>query len=429
MNTQSFNNLAYLLKESYLLSHKFEDKREQENSFNVFSVLRKESDEVYLHSRFLSALLDIHAPHKMGTIFLDSLLKILDSKFQYNQKSFESYPNYNNHTEYRNIDILLIDRQYQNAMIIENKIYHCDTNHEDEGQLEKYFRIITEDEGIPQENIEVIYLTPDGHELSEESVSTSMTYPQLTNIVKSISYGIEIRKWLKACAKECFNKPTIRESIIQYLNLIEAMTNNDISLEETLELVKLIGKNDDNLEGAKFLHDNFEHIKYQVLTDFWNELKNEAELRSYKIIASPSEDEISDLVYGGPKKRRVSLDLTFLTDENLPFSIESEYNDWIYWGISCEDFKKHHDKSITAKSIKDFVKDSEESNLEVNEYWLFYTYLPLSEDENICCYDFYCDGTFKLITPSYRQHIVSLIFDEIEKIKNKYLDYRNKNLF
>ena len=426
MNTQSLNNLTYLLKESYLLSHKFEDKREQENSFNVFSILRKESDEVYLHSRFLSALLDIHAPHKMGTIFLDAFLLILKSKFKYNQQSFESYPNYNNHSEYSDIDILLIDRLYQNAIIIENKIYHCDTNHEDEGQLEKYFRIITEEERIPQENIEVFYLTLDGHEPSEESVNTSKAYPQLVDMVKSISYGIEIRKWLKACAKECFNKPTIRESIIQYLNLIETMTNNDISIEERLELVKLIGKNDDNLQGAKFLLDNFKHIQWHTLTDFWNELKHEAELRNYEIISSPSEDEITTLVHGGPiQQRKVQLDLTFLTDENIPFSIEAEYGDWIYWGISNYDFKNHHNKDITAKSIRDFVKDSEESNLIVNEYWLFYSYLPLSDDENVWCSNFSYNGTFKLITPSYRQRIVALIFDEIEKIKSKYLDYRN----
>ena len=425
MKTQLFNNLTYLIKESYLLSHKFDDKREHENSFNVFSVLRKESDEVYLHSRFLSALLDIHAPHKMGTIFLDSFLEILDSKFRYSQNTLESYPNYNDHAEYRNIDILLIDRQYHNAIIIENKIYHCDTNHEDEGQLEKYFRIITEDEGIPQENIEVIYLTPDGHEPSEESVGTSMAYPLLAEIVRSISYGIEIRKWLKACAKECFNKPAIRESIVQYLNLIEAMTNNDTSIEERTELVKLIGKNDDNLEGAKFLLDNFNHIKRHTLTDFWNELKKEAESRNYEVILSPSEDDITKLVHGGPiQQRKVYLDLTFLTDEKIPFSIESEYDEWIYWGISSDDFKKNHDKSITAKSIKNFVKDSDEYEFENNEYWLFYSYLHLSDDENICCSDFNRNGTFRLISPSYRQRIITLIFDEIDKFKTSYLEYR-----
>ena len=426
MKTIPLTNLSYLIKESYLLSHKYKDKKEQENAFNIFSVLRKESDEVYLHSRFLSALIDLHAPHKMGSIFLDSFLEIINSNFNYSPKSFESYPNYNFHSEYKDIDILLIDRQYQNAIIIENKIFHCDTNHETEGQLEKYYRIIAEDEGIPEEKIEVIYLTIDGHEPSDESVNTKGSYPQLNTIVKSISYGIEIIKWLKECAKECFNKPSIRESIIQYLNLIETMTNNDISIEERIALVKLIGKNDDNLEGAKFLLDNFKHVQLHTLIDFWNELKNEAELRNYEIISSPSEDDIRKLVHGGPIQRKVSLDLTFLTDEEIPFSIVSDYDDWIYWGISSDEFKKHHNKTISAKSIKEFVKASDEYDSEENEYWLFSSYLSLSEDEDVCCSDFSCDGTFKLITPSYRQQIITIIFEELEKFKSSYMAYRNK---
>ena len=40
------------------------------------------------------------------------------------------------------IYILLIDRSNKTAIIIENKINHHDINHDDEAQLEKYYRII-----------------------------------------------------------------------------------------------------------------------------------------------------------------------------------------------------------------------------------------------------------------------------------------------
>jgi hypothetical protein len=73
---------------------------------------------------------------------------------------------------------LLLDKSTKRAVIIENKIYASDSNHENEGQLEKYYRIIIEEEKIPEDNIEVYYLSLDGHEPSTESVSTNNKYPK-----------------------------------------------------------------------------------------------------------------------------------------------------------------------------------------------------------------------------------------------------------
>ena len=48
---------------------------------------------------------------------------------------------------------------------LRDKIYAGDSNHADEGQLECYYRRIIEEDKIPQENVEVYYLTIDGHSL------------------------------------------------------------------------------------------------------------------------------------------------------------------------------------------------------------------------------------------------------------------------
>lgn len=121
--------------------------------------------------------------------------------------------------------------QRSEPVIIENKIYASDSNHENEGQLEKYYRIIIEEEKIPEDNIEVYYLSLDGHEPSTESVSTSNKYPKLCEKVQCISYPNEIVRWLQGCMPFVYDKPFQRETIIQYIKLIDDMTNN-VDIEE-----------------------------------------------------------------------------------------------------------------------------------------------------------------------------------------------------
>ena len=268
---EDIKNIKYLLRDINIVRKKFEEREKNEDNFNMFTILRKESDEVYLHSRFLSALLDPNGPHRLGTVFLDLFLKRLDSKFVYDEKSLEVYPNNLNRSEYKEIDICFIDRVAKKAVMVENKIYHEDTNHEDKGQLENYYGRLIEEDKIPEDGIEVYYLTLDGHEPSEDSVKLSGKYPNLQDKVKCISYSVEILEWLRTIVKECYNKPSLRESIIQYIKIVENMTNNDISIDERKEITSLIGMNEDNLMSAKLLIDNFNHVKWHTTYDFCNE--------------------------------------------------------------------------------------------------------------------------------------------------------------
>jgi len=86
---------------------------------------------------FFLSLLDPNGPHRLGTIFLNSFLDRIESDFEYDEKSLEVYPNNLNRSEYKEIDICFIDRVAKKAVMVENKIYHEDTNHEDKGQLRK----------------------------------------------------------------------------------------------------------------------------------------------------------------------------------------------------------------------------------------------------------------------------------------------------
>lgn len=372
---------------------------------------------MYLHSRFLSALLDPNGSHRLGTLFLNSFLDRIGSDFDYYEKSLEVYPNNQNRSEYKEIDICFIDRVAKKAVMVENKIYHEDTNHEDKGQLENYYGKLLEEDKIPEDGIEVYYLTLDGHEPSENSVKLSGKYPKLQDKVKCISYSVEILEWLRNIVKECYNKPSLRESIIQYIKIVENMTNNDISIDERKEITSLIGMNEDNLMSAKLLIDNFNHVKWHTIYDFYIELETELQCRGFEILHKPEEKDITNLVHGGPIKRKVDLELT-VRKGNVPVWISAEFTDWLFWGV-------YNDKKIVSKEISSKIKSfiAENKVFTQEGIWLCWKYFGDSDEERICFPDFTEEGTFRLISPQYRKVMIQRLVNEMEAFINGVLKY------
>ncbi len=166
------SNLTYLLKELALIQKEYDFKRAQEEQFNIFSVLHKEHDERRLHSRFIAALLDPHGSHELGVAFLEQFIALLNevlgegtpaSKIILDESQVVVYPEAWNKSEYKNIDILLLDKKSKKAVIIENKINAGDSITEAGGQLYRYYEYALNTERIPDQNIYLYYLTLDGH--------------------------------------------------------------------------------------------------------------------------------------------------------------------------------------------------------------------------------------------------------------------------
>ena len=140
-------HLRNFLEKLDVIRKRYEDIEARKDQFNIFTAMFDESDEVNLHSQFIFSLLNFKTGNEYR--YLNAFLKCVDSSFEYNLNSLEI------HKELHDIDILLLDKSTKRAVIIENKIYASDSNHENEGQLEKYYRIIIEEEKIPEDNIEV----------------------------------------------------------------------------------------------------------------------------------------------------------------------------------------------------------------------------------------------------------------------------------
>lgn len=94
-----------------------EERREDAQSFNLFTVLRSRSDEVNLHSRFLHALLsrreNLAEFLKLECLGLSKEMTIECEKAEV-------------HREKNNVDLLIEDENSKCAVIIENKIYAKD---------------------------------------------------------------------------------------------------------------------------------------------------------------------------------------------------------------------------------------------------------------------------------------------------------------
>lgn len=415
MKEDQIRNLKALLQRLDVVRDKITARKEGKENFNIFTCLMKYSDEKNLHSRFISSILDPKGSHGLGFAPIDIILKTLNSSFQYNQESIEVKPSSDNWTEHNKIDILLIDRKTNYAIIIENKIYACDSNHDDEGQLERYYRRIIEEDKIPQENVEVYYLTIDGHEPSEESVSTSSKYKDLPDIVRCITYGNEITQWLQQCMQIACNKPYIRETIAQYINLIKEMAN-DTEIEDRLEILKIISKNDDTLASAKLLFDNYKHIQWHTIFDLFNDFYSELEKRGYSIVSKVENSMIDDIVHGGPKKRHQNPKFSVKNKEGLEITIGCNYNKRFFFRLYSKE-----NKSLDKMKIKELLQSYQnyDSDFYTSKDWVFTRYFDIPDKYDIYIWDFSHNSTFRIIKPDTRKETIKRYLDDMENFLYK----------
>ncbi len=396
------NNFKYLIQTIGILKEHYDIAREEEEKFNIFSVMYKEHDERKLHSRFVAALLNPSGSHDLKDYFLKYFIGLFKEIDFSNFRNAIVYPDELNKKENNNIDILIIDRTSRNAIIIENKIYAGDSNSEAGGQLERYYRHVRENENISEENISVLYLTLDGHEPSTKSLGEFKTLERIKG--QCISYEAHILRWLKLCLKDVYNKPFIRESILQYEKLINKMTNSNTDIKERIKLKEIIGHNKDSMNATKYLLDNFKHVKWHAIDDFWNELEMELNGRGLNTVKSIDPDSITQLTHFQNNKNGEEGGISFKVNEGLNGFVWHEKNEWLFWGFEKEGIND------TQKEILDnLTRDGH--IVESSTYW--YKYFEFSDGEMLWLKDFTKERTFNLIDPLARKETVMKIVNEV----------------
>jgi hypothetical protein len=224
--------------------------------FNLFSIMKMESNEIYTHSAVISELLNPRGSHHMEDLFLKLFLEMIYPLTLPKLgkegciKGIEAFlsRNVRVHTEYNlgkknnhlrtggRIDLLL--QSGNENITIENKIFAEDQ----EFQLERYYN-------FNKGRNKVFYLTLFGNEATADSCG-NLSNENYT----CISYSIHIKYWLEECLKYTANQPILRESLKQYILLIKKLTYQ-MDDTTTKELQKTIMA---NLEASRMIFKNYE---------------------------------------------------------------------------------------------------------------------------------------------------------------------------
>lgn len=258
-----------------------EDKQRRAEAFrrgecyNVFNVLGVDNMELS-HSAFLAALLDPDGSHGMQDAFLKAFIDTIahgGTKPELDTAHAKVYTEYNigNITETTGgrIDILITDhsetgsgKDSGHAIIIENKIWAADQPN----QLLRYHNFAHE----MYAKYALLYLTRNGDEPSDQSRGTLNAQD---GGYRCISYRSDIIGWLHKCAQLAFDKPRVRETILQYINLLQQLTNQNIM--EQKQLIQLL-TNKENFEQACKIADTMPAAKqYMVETLLREQLKDD----------------------------------------------------------------------------------------------------------------------------------------------------------
>lgn len=234
-------NLQHLLSQVSAIHKKYEGiARITGENFNIFKLLRVETEEVRTHSAMLAMLLNPEGMHEQGNIFLKLFLEQFAITF-IDADLVEVFVERS--TNFGRIDILMQDNR-KNIVLIENKIYAKDQPN----QLWRYYQYAKSQPNV--ENIKLFYLTLWGYEPSEDSLKGTKDNEKLSDgAYECISYESNIIQWLEQCQEKAHKLPLLRETIAQYIHLIKFLTNQNTNAIMANEIAKEVLNSEESLKA------------------------------------------------------------------------------------------------------------------------------------------------------------------------------------
>ncbi len=300
-----------------------EDKQRRAEAFkrgecyNVFDVLGIRNQELS-HSSFLTELLNPDGSHGMQDAFLKAFIDTIargGSKPELDTAHAQVYTEYNigntTDTTGGRIDILITDR-CGHAIIIENKIWAADQPN----QLVRYHNFAHE----MYDKFTILYLTLNGDEPNKQSKGDLSAQ---NGDYRCISYRSDIIGWLQQCAQLAFDKPRVRETINQYINLIQQLTNQNTM--EQKQLIQLL-TNKENFEQATAVEQRMPDVRKHIFQDIFRK-QVEEQLKK----EDAPKVTIADCTSDGYSSYTISFRIEGWTQENLlKFTTDKGY---MYYGV------------------------------------------------------------------------------------------------
>ncbi|NJP39395.1 PD-(D/E)XK nuclease family protein, partial [Alkalicoccus luteus] len=192
------------------------------SAFNLFEVLGVVNQEIR-HSNVLAWLLDPNESHGMDDFIVRDLVnmviqRIHDDEFDHKKCLHIALVDYTDlvvKREWQNIDILLVSEKEQLVIVIENKIWSQESNH----QLNKYEQIV---ENHYHDYMAVyVYLSPFGDSASHSERWVNVDY---STIIKLIEEGTSHR--------ESNLNERSRNFLTQYIEMLRRHIVGDEELEQ-----------------------------------------------------------------------------------------------------------------------------------------------------------------------------------------------------
>lgn len=345
------NNIKNLLNLVELIKNKYNQTSDLNTNFNIFSVLRNDRDEVNLHSKFIVELL-YKIPH-YSEIFLDLFLDSIGVEPNYFSENPKIYK------EYKNIDIL-IKSELQN-IIIENKIDAKDQPK----QLERYYKEVKRNGN----HVKIFYLTLDGHDPSQNSLGdllcTESNPIEGKEEVINISYKDNISSWIESCIKEAARVPELRETLIQYLQVVNRLTGQSESKEYYEEVAELLKKEPQNLKLARDISFSYDRAINHLKLNFWDELENTMKTHDLfmDLKQKYSKDKNEKYTFKKIEKNKAFYGLIYSlyslsSHEDLVLMIEKNIN--IYWGFGIirNDKRGAYCNEKKYEKLKEIIKET-----------------------------------------------------------------------
>jgi hypothetical protein len=295
MEKQEEINIQNLLNQVNLISKHYDRISSLTGEkFNIFSIMSMEKNEVYTHSAIITELLNPYGNHGQGDIFLKAFIDVINSKIDQN-KNINKIPYLNNSEglkEYTIKEFSLIKpctgridiyiKNKKQCIIIENKI-------DAESQPDQLLRYYNYAVNKYKDEFWLIYLQKSENNHTNNDLDYSCGFTEIFSNINSnstkdkvikITYENEILQWLKECLKYTSNLPIIRETINQYIHLVNKITNQSNNNIMSEEIIKIIAKNSEYINAIKSLDEvlgiNFINLKKRLVNNLIVKLKEKS---------------------------------------------------------------------------------------------------------------------------------------------------------
>ncbi|MDR5867776.1 PDDEXK-like family protein [Halomonas koreensis] len=381
-------SLAGLLRQRYV----------RPTPFNLFTILRSAGDEVRLHSRFLAALLD-PLRHSLGPTPLRGFLA---------QCAIEDFvlEDVRVECERWNMDILITNARRQ-AVVIENKIHAGDQP----DQLMRYHRQLRAAGYRP---VHVRYLTLDGRDPQADSLGDLQALEAEAGSYAALDYQGDVMPWLSTCMGHAALDPPLRESLLQYRQVIQQLTGNDMDSQHLATLADTLLQGD-NLKAAHDIRLAYDEALIRLQVRLWRALRDRIEAVYPEMAGHPHGDSWRDAdleglcrAYIHRQRGNKGYGLYYRVPghvEDICVGLEVEHA--IYVGVYCE--RAHHPE--TYRAICRRLDEAEHGGAR-NDYWPSFAYSP----EPLPLKTPTAEQLARLGDPEYFQYLVSTMTDELARL-------------